>query len=215
MYCNDSYNYNRAMANQMMQGKPYDNVNQQMMSNQHHKTAHKQQPVYPVQPTAYGKSMLPMQAVSPNQQAGQFYAQPAMDNTAMGISPTLAGQMSGTTVGMPTAGPFPIAAAQMGASPMVGTMAPDMAALPPGTAPIDFDQLLQTPILDIEYTQGYLRTQIGRKVKIEFLIGTNMLIDRDGTLMDVGVSYVIIQETETDDLLLCDIYSIKFIRFYF
>jgi hypothetical protein len=73
-----------------------------------------------------------------------------------------------------------------------------------------------TPVeTNINYTQAYLRTKIGSRVKIEFLIGTNMLIDREGTLTDVGISYVIIREVETDDLLLCDIYSIKFVRFYY
>lgn len=66
-----------------------------------------------------------------------------------------------------------------------------------------------------DFTQGFLQTQIGRHVKIEFVIGTNMLIDREGDLVKVGTDYVIIQETETDDYLLCDIYSIKFIRFYY
>lgn len=70
------------------------------------------------------------------------------------------------------------------------------------------------PVFDPEFTQGYLRQNIGKKIKVEFLIGTNMLIDREGTLTDVGISYIIIIETETDDLLLCDIYSIKFVRFY-
>ena len=84
-----------------------------------------------------------------------------------------------------------------------------------GAAPVDFDSLPQTPVLDIDYTQGYLKTQIGRHVKVEFLIGTNMMIDREGTLTDVGISYIIIREVETDDLLLCDIYSIKFVRFYY
>lgn len=67
---------------------------------------------------------------------------------------------------------------------------------------------------DTAYTQGWLRTQIGKKVKIDFLIGTNMFIDREGTLLDVGISYVLIRETETDDVLMCDIYSIKFVRVY-
>lgn len=66
-----------------------------------------------------------------------------------------------------------------------------------------------------DFTQGFLQTQIGRHVKIEFVIGTNMLVDREGDLVKVGTDYVIIQETETDDYLLCDIYSIKFIRFYY
>lgn len=68
---------------------------------------------------------------------------------------------------------------------------------------------------DINFTQGFLQTQIGRHVKVEFLVGTNMLIDREGDLVRVGTDYIIIQETETDDYLLCDIYSIKFIRFYY
>jgi hypothetical protein len=68
---------------------------------------------------------------------------------------------------------------------------------------------------NILYTAGYMRTQIGRRVKVEFLIGTNMLVDREGTLEAVGASYIIIQEAETDDLLLCDLYSIKFVKFYY
>ena len=76
------------------------------------------------------------------------------------------------------------------------------------------NQILFPTVADIGYTQGYLKSQIGSKIKVEFLIGTNMLVDREGTLVDVGISYIIIIETETDDLLLCDIYSIKFVRFY-
>ena len=72
----------------------------------------------------------------------------------------------------------------------------------------------ETPVYNIQFTQGYLRTQIGSKVRVEFLIGTNSLQDRRGTLVYVGISYIIIQEEETDDLLLCDIYSIKFVTFY-
>lgn len=110
-----------------------------------------------------------------------------------------------------------------GMFPMPGV--PGTTAVPPGpmpapgvdtTIPPDFEYEPGAPVeQDISYTQGYLRTQIGRYVKIEFLIGTNMLVDREGTLLDVGISYVIIREPETDDLLLCDIYSIKFVRIYY
>jgi hypothetical protein len=108
---------------------------------------------------------------------------------------------------------------QMGAQQMGGQM-PQMPSQPmqvpvPGAGPVDFDMLQTTPIFDVEYTQGYLKTQIGKRIKVEFLIGTNMLVDREGTLVDVGISYIIIREVETDDLLLCDIYSIKFVHFYF
>ena len=74
---------------------------------------------------------------------------------------------------------------------------------------------MQSTLNDVMYTPGFLRTQIGRKVKVEFLIGTNMILDREGTLVSVGTSYIIIQETETDDYLLCDMYSIKFVKFFY
>ena len=63
------------------------------------------------------------------------------------------------------------------------------------------------------YTPGYLRTQIGKKIRVEFLIGTATLIDRSGTLVGVGTSYILIQPVGTDDIMLCDIYSIKFVTF--
>ncbi|KOA19984.1 hypothetical protein CLHOM_15490 [Clostridium homopropionicum DSM 5847] len=67
---------------------------------------------------------------------------------------------------------------------------------------------------DVNYTQGYLKTQIGKRVRIEFLIGTGIVTDRIGTLLEVGISYVVIQPVDTDDLLMCDIYSIKFVTIY-
>lgn len=70
-------------------------------------------------------------------------------------------------------------------------------------------------VMSTQYTQGFLRTQIGRRIKAEFLIGTNLFIDREGTLIDVGASYILIRETDTDDILLADIYSIKFVKFYY
>lgn len=113
----------------------------------------------------------------------------------------------GTSFGYPMAPQVPLM------QPAGGQMAAEMPMT--GAAPVDYETLPTTPVLDIEYTQGYLKSQIGARVKIEFLIGTNMLIDREGTLTEVGISYVIIREVETDDLLLCDIYSIKFVRFYY
>lgn len=81
--------------------------------------------------------------------------------------------------------------------------------------PVDFAQEPGPPVTtDIGYTQAYLKTQIGKKVRIEFLIGTNIVTDRTGILMDVGISYLIIEPEGTDDRMLCDIYSIKFVTFF-
>ncbi len=92
---------------------------------------------------------------------------------------------------------------------------PTVQQQPAMPTPTNFDQAPGSPtILDVEYTQGYLRTQIGKRVKIFFLIGTNIVQDRDGILTDVGISYVILRELETNYKILCDIYAIKFVTIY-
>ena len=68
-------------------------------------------------------------------------------------------------------------------------------------------EILTNPI----YTPGFLREQIGKLMRVEFLIGTNNLVDRIGILQDVGASYILLRSFENDSLVYCDIYSIKFI----
>lgn len=61
------------------------------------------------------------------------------------------------------------------------------------------------------YTPAFLREHIGRLMRVEFLIGTNNLVDRIGILEDVGASYILLRSLESDSLIYCDLYSIKFI----
>lgn len=61
------------------------------------------------------------------------------------------------------------------------------------------------------YTQGYLRQQIGKFMRVQFLIGTNSLQDRTGILSQVGNSYIVLRSLETGTDIFCDIYSIKFV----
>lgn len=61
------------------------------------------------------------------------------------------------------------------------------------------------------YTPAFLRQQIGKLMKVEFLIGTNNMTDRIGILEDVGESYILLRSFENDSLVYCDIYAIKFI----
>lgn len=61
------------------------------------------------------------------------------------------------------------------------------------------------------YTPAFLRQQIGKLMRVEFLIGTNNMVDRIGILQDVGASYILLRSLENDSLVYCDIYSIKFI----
>ena len=61
------------------------------------------------------------------------------------------------------------------------------------------------------FTPGFLREHIGKLVRVEFLIGTNGLTDRTGILVEVGASYIVLRSIQDNNLLYCDIYSIKFV----
>lgn len=61
------------------------------------------------------------------------------------------------------------------------------------------------------YTPAFLREQLGKLMRVEFLIGTNNLTDRIGVLEDVGASYILLRSVESNNLIYCDIYAIKFI----
>lgn len=84
-----------------------------------------------------------------------------------------------------------------------------------GVTPSPFVTAPGSPVvLDTEYTQGYLRTQIGKRVRVTFLLGTNTLQDRVGILQNVGISYIILREPDTGTQILGDIYSIKFVDIF-
>jgi len=68
-------------------------------------------------------------------------------------------------------------------------------------------EILTNPI----YTPAFLRQQIGKLMRVEFLIGTNNMTDRIGFLEDVGASYILLRSFEGDSLIYADIYAIKFI----
>lgn len=88
---------------------------------------------------------------------------------------------------------------------------------PPGseTAPITDLSMPQAMTAEsMQYLNGFLRTQIGNRVTVNFLIGTNTYIDKSGKLLAVGANYIVLQEAMTDDLLVCDFFNIKFITIY-
>jgi hypothetical protein len=75
----------------------------------------------------------------------------------------------------------------------------------------------QTPVTVASpyYTAGFLKNFIGKNVRVEFLMGTaGAITDRVGTLLEVGASYIVIQPLLTDDLLMCDLYSIRFVTIF-
>lgn len=71
----------------------------------------------------------------------------------------------------------------------------------------DMPEVLKNPI----YTPGFLRTQIGKLMRVVFLIGSSSLDDRVGILEEVGASYIVLRSVEGNIKLYGDLYAIKFI----
>ena len=113
----------------------------------------------------------------------------------------------------PASPPAPVIPSQP-SFPSTGTQNPSgSASTLAGMAPNP--NIMNSQLASLQYLNGFLRTQIGRKVLVEFLIGTNTLVDRSGVLVAVGTNYILLNEAETDDIVACDYYNIKFIRFYY
>lgn len=68
------------------------------------------------------------------------------------------------------------------------------------------------PVFSTEYLQGYLKSQIGKFMRVDFLMGTGTFIDKEGVLLKVGVDYIVLRETKTGSLVTADLYSIKFVE---
>jgi len=123
---------------------------------------------------------------------------PSLNGTVLGAQP-LNGSIMSSAQALPT----------LPTGVPTGSSVPTM---PAAVQPVS-DGMAQVPqtVQNVLFTPGFLRTQIGRRVRVEFLIGTNNLTDRTGTLVAVGASYIIIRPIDSDDLMLCDMYSIKFV----
>ena len=72
---------------------------------------------------------------------------------------------------------------------------------------------MQPTVFDPGFLQWYLNKNIGKTVRIEFLIGTNIMTDRGGVIEEVGISYLVLRD-QSGARILTDLYSIKFITFY-
>lgn len=83
--------------------------------------------------------------------------------------------------------------------------------------PPDFNSLPQDPF-DSEEMRGsiqrILADNIGEYVVIEFLIGTERIMRKQGLLYLVGTSYVTLFDDMQNNYIICDIFSVKFVYFY-
>ena len=59
----------------------------------------------------------------------------------------------------------------------------------------------------IQYQNGFFRTQIGRYVKVEQLVGSNSIEEYYGFLIGVGINYIVLQDYDSDNIRVLDIYG--------
>lgn len=67
----------------------------------------------------------------------------------------------------------------------------------------------------VQYVNGFYRTQIGRYVRVEQLVGSNTLDTQEGFLIGVGINYILLQEAPTGNVQVVDIYGIKTMYIYY
>ena len=79
--------------------------------------------------------------------------------------------------------------------------------------PPQYDQSIDYD--SIQYLNGFLTTQIGRFIKVEQLVSTNIVTSRSGFLIGVGNNYIILQEITTGNIMAVDYYSIKYVYVYY
>ncbi len=87
-------------------------------------------------------------------------------------------------------------------------------------------QVPQTPLTTEEFSEtinvadtqayiGFLRTQIGRYMRIEQLIGSDTVEDRYGFLVGIGTNFIILQEVTTGNIMVIDLFSIRLTYIYY
>ena len=132
-----------------------------------------------------------------------------MNSTGMGTTsqPAGTGMMPGMT---------PAMISNDAANAAAGMAPVGMQAATNDLAPItEYNQPFPITAESIQYLNGFLRTQIGRRVEIQMLVGTDNLVTKEGYLLGVGANYILINEIGTSDITTCDFYNIKFVRFFY
>lgn len=61
------------------------------------------------------------------------------------------------------------------------------------------------------YIPNYLARNIGKNVRAEFVVGTSQFMDKSGILREVGVNYFVLEDYISHALIMCDLYSVKFV----
>ncbi len=68
--------------------------------------------------------------------------------------------------------------------------------------------------VDPETIQEVIALSVGSYVVVEFLIGTNNIVRKEGVLTAVGVSWLLLYDESSGTSVVCDMYSVKFVTYF-
>lgn len=68
---------------------------------------------------------------------------------------------------------------------------------------------------DVQSYLGFMRTQIGRYMRLEQLMGSNNIEQRFGFLVGLGSNYVILQEITSGNIMVVDLFTIRLTYIYY
>lgn len=85
----------------------------------------------------------------------------------------------------------------------------------PGYCPEQSDNLMpgydmSEMIYGYMYTPGYLRSNIGNVMRVEFQVGSGV-DERVGVLREVGANYIVLDALDCGSKMMCDLYAIKLV----
>ena len=68
--------------------------------------------------------------------------------------------------------------------------------------------------VDPETIQEIISLSVGNYVMVEFLVGTQNIVRKEGVLTAVGVSWLVLYDEGTGTSVVCDMYSVKFVTYF-
>ena len=68
---------------------------------------------------------------------------------------------------------------------------------------------------DVQSYLGFMRTQMGRYMRIEQLMGSNNVEQRFGFLVGLGTNYIILQEITSGNIMVVDLFTIRLTYIYY
>lgn len=77
---------------------------------------------------------------------------------------------------------------------------------------ISSQKIMDFQALNTENLENFLKTQIGTLATVEMLVGINQSVNKIGIITLVGDDYLLLKEAQTENILVCPLKNIEFIR---